>query len=90
MGSEEVVKKVKDVRFAGYKVNCENWRVYTLKGFKMHNCLVLILATCSQFVETFRQMILHIEDPFMRFTEFALRANIYRNIVISIEVLLLL
>ena len=49
-----------------------------------------MLGLCSQMVVTFRKVIEVIKDPFMKFTEFALRANIYRNIVLAIEVLLLL
>lgn len=48
--------------------------------------MVLMLGLCSQMAKTFQQLLGQIVDPFMKFTEFALRSNIYRNIVLSIEV----
>jgi hypothetical protein len=87
-GKEEVLQKLRDVRFCGYKVDCHNWPSYLLPNFKMYNVLVLMLGLCSQMVATFRELIENIQDPFMRFAEFSLRASIYRNIVLTIEVLL--
>lgn len=44
-----------------------------------------MLAFCAEMVATFKEIVSSITDPFMRFTEFALRSSIYRNIILAIE-----
>lgn len=85
-GNEETSMKIREIRFCGFRVGSNNWKSYLLPNFKNHNLIVLMLALCSHMVTTFHHLLNAIEDPFMRFTEFALRSNIYRNIVLSIEV----
>lgn len=51
----------------------------------MHNLLVVIFAICSQIVETYHFILTHIQDPFLKFTEFTLRANIYRNLILNFD-----
>lgn len=47
--------------------------------------LVVVFALCSQLVCSFSFILAQIEDPFMRFTEFTLRANIYRNLILNLD-----
>lgn len=51
---------------------------------RAYNLVVLLLALSSQVAETFVTTIGNIEDPMMRFVEFLLRANIYRNIILEV------
>lgn len=51
-----------------------------------HNLLVLLLGLCSQVAKASLTIISTIDDPMMRLTEFLLRATLYRNIVLGLEV----
>ena len=74
------------VRFRGWLVDGDSWKTYLLPEFHSHNLMVLVLALSSELVATYSLFLSSISDPFMRFVEFNLRASIYRNIVLSIEV----
>ena len=51
-----------------------------------HNLLVLLLGLCSQVAKAYLTIVSTIDDPMMRLTEFLLRATLYRNIVLGLEV----
>ena len=51
----------------------------------MHNIIVIMFAMCAQLVESFHLVLDSQEDPFLRFTEFTLRGNVYRNLVLNLE-----
>lgn len=51
----------------------------------MHNLLVILFALCSQLVHSYHLLLTHISDPFLRFTEFTLRANLYRNLILNLQ-----
>jgi hypothetical protein len=76
------------VRFKGWLIDGPNHQDYLIEGFHTHNLLVLLLALSSELVDTYRMLLMNIQDPFMRFVEFNLRAAIFRNIVLAVEVIL--
>ena len=51
----------------------------------MHNLIVILLTLCSELVDCYGFILEKYTDPFMFFTEFVLRSNVYRNIVLSLE-----
>lgn len=75
------------VRYRGWLVNAQNMEHYMINGFHSHNLLVLLLALSSELVSTYYVFLQNITDPFMKFIEFNLRSAIYRNIILSIEVI---
>ena len=73
--------------YQGYKVSCSaDLPSQLLEGFMTHNLLVLLLGLCSQVANTYLAVVSTIDDPMMRLTEFLLRASLYRNIVLALEV----
>lgn len=71
--------------FKGYLVaSSSSLEHYLLEGFTTHNLVVLLLGLCSKLAQTYLALLASIDDPMMRFTEFILRAAIYRNIVLAL------
>jgi hypothetical protein len=86
-GWEEADRRaVERVRFQGYLVTVDCMEEMMIDGFHTHNLVVVLLALCSQIAETYLTVLANIQDPMMRFTEFLLRASLYRNIVLALEV----
>lgn len=44
-----------------------------------------MFGICSQLVQAYHFVLDNQEDPFLRFTEFTLRGNVYRNMVLNLE-----
>jgi hypothetical protein len=78
-------EKIRLVRYCAYKVTYLNWKDYLIEGFRLHNIIVVIFGLCSQLVASYSFILAQIEDPFMRFTEFTLRANVYRNLILNLD-----
>lgn len=73
--------------YEGYKVGSStDMQSQLLEGFMTHNLLVLLLGLCSQVARAYLTIVSTIDDPMMRLTEFLLRATLYRNIVLGLEV----
>lgn len=75
-------------RYCGHSITSENWQNFILRDFKSHNMIVLLLALANNLVSIMRLIIESMDDPFLRAIEFALRANIFRNIILGLEVIL--
>lgn len=73
--------------YQGYKVSSNTTlQSHLLEGFMTHNLMVLLLGLCSQLAQAYLTIVSSIDDPMMRFTEFLLRATLFRNIVLNLEV----
>jgi hypothetical protein len=78
-------EKIKMLRYSGFKIRHDNWEDFLIEGFRLHNIIVVIFGLCSQLVTSFSFIIGQLEDPFLKFTEFTLRANIYRNFILNLN-----
>jgi len=53
-----------------------------------HNVVVLVLALVDLLINCFHTYLLSIHDPLHVFAEFNLRYCIFRNVILSLEVIL--
>ena len=74
------------IRFRGWLVDNQTYKQHLIQNFPTHNFIVFLMALSSKLVETFNMFVSTIDDPLMRFVEFNLRASIYRNIVLNLDV----
>ena len=81
-----VRKQMETIRFRGWLVDNQTYKQHLIQNFPTHNFIVFLMALSSKLVETFNMFVSTIDDPLMRFVEFNLRASIYRNIVLNLDV----
>ena len=69
------------------RVGYENYEGFLIQGCVQHNFVVMIVALIDLLVDTTHFYIQSIHDPLHAFIEFNLRYCLFRNVILSLEVI---